>query len=155
LKLTVSPRTLYWYDVLCSYGVLLSSPDLEERRMADTEGPATAREPLSRERILRTAVSLADREGLDALSMRRLAGELDAGAMTLYHYVSGKDELLEGMVDIVFGEIELPAGGDWRTAMRRRCASARDVLVRHAWAIGLMESLARPGPANAPRRGCG
>jgi AcrR family transcriptional regulator len=120
--------------------------------MADAENPSAVREPLSRDRILRTAVSLADREGLDALSMRRLARELDAGAMTLYHYVAGKDELLEGMVDIVFGEIQLTVGDDWKSAMRQRCSSARDVLVRHAWAISLMESLTRPGPANLRHR---
>jgi AcrR family transcriptional regulator len=107
---------------------------------------------LTRDRILREAVSLADREGLHALSMRRLARGLDAGAMTLYHYVTGKDELLEGMVDLVFGEIELPTGDDWKSAMRRRCSSARDVLGRHSWAISLMESLTRPGPANLRHR---
>lgn len=120
--------------------------------MAATDGSRTPGEPLSRDRILRAAVSIADRAGLDALSMRRLARELDAGAMTLYHYVSGKDELLEGMVDIVFGEIQLPVGDDWMIGMRQRCASARDVLVRHSWAISLMESLTNPGPANLRHR---
>jgi AcrR family transcriptional regulator len=118
--------------------------------VADTEQPTET--SLSRDRILREAVALADREGLDALSMRRLARELGAGAMTLYHYVANKDEVLEGMVDIVFGEIRLPTGDDWKTAMRLRCASARDVLVRHSWAISLMESLTDPGPANLRHR---
>jgi AcrR family transcriptional regulator len=127
-------------------------PDLEVRLMADAESPNATGQSLNRDRILRAAVALADRDGLDALSMRRLARELDAGAMTLYHYVSGKDELLEGMVDIVFGEIQLPTGDDWKTAMRQRCASARDVLVRHSWAISLMESLTSPGPANLRHR---
>jgi AcrR family transcriptional regulator len=107
---------------------------------------------LSRDLILHKAISLADREGLHGLSMRRLARDLDAGAMTLYHYIKGKDELLEGMVDLVFGEIELPTGDDWKAAIRRRCCSARDVLVRHPWAINLMESLTQPGPTNLRHR---
>jgi AcrR family transcriptional regulator len=120
--------------------------------MADAESPNVTGQSLNRDRILREAVALADREGLGALSMRRLARELGAGAMTLYHYVSGKDELLDGMVDIVFGEIQLPTADDWKTAMQQRCTSARDVLVRHSWAISLMESLTSPGPANLRHR---
>ena len=120
--------------------------------MAEAQDATAQGGSLTRDRILREAVSLADREGLHALSMRRLARGLDAGAMTLYHYVTGKDELLEGMVDLVFGEIELPTGDDWKSAMRRRCSSARDVLGRHSWAISLMESLTRPGPANLRHR---
>jgi AcrR family transcriptional regulator len=85
--------------------------------------------------------------------MRRLAGELGAGAMSLYHYVANKDELLDAMIDVVFAEIELPpADTDWQTAMRRRASSARDVLARHPWAIGLMESRTTPGPANLRHR---
>ncbi len=81
--------------------------------------------------------------------MRRLAEELGVGAMTLYHYLPTKDELLDGMVDLVFGEIELPAtDGDWRVAMRRRAISTREALNRHRWAIGLMESRATPGVAS-------
>ena len=106
------------------------------------------RAPLSTERVLLTAVELARRDGIEALSMRRLADELGAGAMSLYHYVPNKEELLDGMVDIVFGEIGLPAGDvDWKEAMRRRAVSARQVLSRHRWAIGLMESRTSPGPA--------
>jgi AcrR family transcriptional regulator len=120
--------------------------------VGEAEDPIATGGSLTRGRILREAVSLADREGLHALTMRRLARDLDAGAMTLYHYVDGKEELLEGMVDLVFGEIELPTGDDWTSAMRRRCSSARDVLVRHSWAISLMESLTRPGPANLRHR---
>jgi AcrR family transcriptional regulator len=119
---------------------------------ADADRPSRAAGPLSRQRVLRAAVRLADREGLGALTMRRLAGELGAGAMTLYHYVPGKDELLEGMVDVVFDEIELPTDDGWRAAMRQRSLSARDVLARHPWAIGLMESLTYPGPANLRHR---
>jgi hypothetical protein len=70
--------------------------------------------------------------------------------MSLYHHVAGKQALLDGMVDLVFGEIELPADdGDWRAAMRRRATSAREVLGRHAWAIALMESRRTPGPATS------
>jgi len=99
------------------------------------------------------AVRLADREGVDGLSMRRLAGVLGAGAMSLYHYVANKDELLDGMIDVVFEEIELPPEEpDWQTAMRRRSHSARQVLARHPWAIGLMESRTTPGPANLRHR---
>jgi AcrR family transcriptional regulator len=81
--------------------------------------------------------------------MRRLAGALGAGAMSLYYYVASKEELLDAMIDVVFGEIELPPEGtDWQSAMRRRAVSARQVLARHPWAIGLMGSRTSPGPAN-------
>ena len=106
-------------------------------------------ERLSRGRVLATAVALADREGIEAVTMRRLAEELGAGAMSLYYHVPGKDALRDGMVDIVFGEIELPASdGDWRAAMRRRAISTREALRRHPWAVGLMESTKTPGPAD-------
>ena len=99
--------------------------------------------------MLQTAVALAARDGIESLTMRKLADELRAGAMSLYHYVANKDELLDGMVDIVFSEIEVPSDGvDWKTAMRRRAISAREALLRHRWAIGLMESRKNPGPAN-------
>src|SRR5947207_11478528 len=79
--------------------------------------------------------------------MRRLADRLDVEPMSLYHHVANKDEILDGMVDLVFREIELPAPRvDWRTAMRDRAASARDALRRHPWAVGRMESRANPGP---------
>ena len=106
------------------------------------------RAQLSRERVLGAAVALADREGIEALSMRNLGQEVGVEAMSLYNHVRNKEELLNGMVDIVFSEIDLPtAGEDWPTAMRRRAISARQALKRHAWAIGLMESRAQPGPA--------
>jgi AcrR family transcriptional regulator len=105
--------------------------------------------PLSKERVLRAAVALAARDGIESLTMRRLADELGAGAMSLYHYVPNKEELLDGMVDIVFSEIELPSTDvDWKTAMRRRAISTREVLNRHRWAVGLMESRVTPGPAS-------
>jgi AcrR family transcriptional regulator len=110
-------------------------------------GPAP-RVPLSRRRILDAAVALADRDGVRSLSMRKLAHELGVEAMSLYHHVANKDDLLDGMVDLVFGEIELPTGeADWKAAMRRRAVSARAALRRHPWAIGLMESRSTPGPA--------
>ncbi|MFC6239332.1 TetR/AcrR family transcriptional regulator C-terminal domain-containing protein [Longivirga aurantiaca] len=99
------------------------------------------------------AIRLADLEGVDGLSMRRLAGALGAGAMSLYYYVANKDELLDAMIDVVFEEIELPpADTDWQSAMRQRAVSARQVLARHRWAIGLMESRTSPGPANLRHR---
>ena len=108
-----------------------------------------ARAPLSKERVLQAAVALAERDGIESLTMRTLANELGAGAMSLYHYVPNKEQLLDGMVDIVFSEIELPSTDvDWKTAMRRRAISTREVLNRHRWAVGLMESRATPGPAS-------
>jgi AcrR family transcriptional regulator len=111
--------------------------------------PKTAtRKPLSRPRVLQAAVALADKVGLDAFSMRGLAQELGVVPMALYKHVANKEELLDGMVDIVFGEIELPSGYlDWRSAMRSRAISTRTALKRHSWAIGLMETR-HPGPAN-------
>ena len=109
------------------------------------------REPLSRERALQVAMALADAEGLEALTMRRLAQELGVEAMSLYHHVSNKNDILDGMVDLVFAQIELPAGtGDWKKEMRKRTHSARAALNRHPWAIGLMESRSAPGMATAP-----
>jgi AcrR family transcriptional regulator len=110
--------------------------------------PRTHRVPLTRERVLHTAVALADESGLDALSMRKLGEAVGVEAMSLYTHVANKDDLLDGMVDIVFGEIDLPSGVDWKAAMRQRAISARRVLARHRWAIGLMESRQHPGPAN-------
>ena len=106
------------------------------------------RTPLSRERVLRAAVAFADEHGIASLSMRKLGEALGVEAMSLYNHVANKSDLLDGMVDVVFGEIELPPGqSDWKTAMRQRAISAREVLSRHRWAIGLMESRTSPGPA--------
>jgi AcrR family transcriptional regulator len=114
-----------------------------------TDPDAAPRIPLNRRRVLRAAVALADRGGVGALSMRKLAQELGVEAMSLYHHVANKDDILDGIVDVVFGEIELPTGeADWRAAMRRRAISAREALRRHPWATGLMESRSTPGPAN-------
>ena len=107
------------------------------------------RAPLSRERVLETAVALADRHGLEWLSMRKLADELGVAAMSLYYYVPNKVELIDGMIDIVFGEIEPPSPElDWKTAMRRRAVSTRAALTRHRWAVGHMEGRTHHGPAN-------
>jgi AcrR family transcriptional regulator len=104
--------------------------------------------PLSRERVLRSAVAFADQGGIASLSMRKLGDALGVEAMSLYNHVANKSELLDGMVDLVFSEIDLPSGGaGWKTAMRQRAVSARQALSRHRWAIGLMESRASPGPA--------
>jgi len=109
---------------------------------------AKRRAALTRERVLRAAISLADRDGIESLSMRKLGQKLGVEAMSLYNHVRNKVDLLDGMVDVVFGEIELPpVGMDWRIAMRERAISARRALLRHPWAIGLMESRATPGPA--------
>jgi AcrR family transcriptional regulator len=114
--------------------------------MSHQTNPARTR--LSRSLVLEAAVALADRDGLEGFSMRRLAQELGVVPMALYKHVANKDELLDGMVDIVFGEIESPSiDDDWSSAMRRRAISARQALKRHSWAIGLMETQ-NPGPAN-------
>lgn len=122
--------------------------------MSASEHPPTALDAgLSTTRVVDEAIRLADREGVDGLTMRRLAGELGAGAMSLYRYVASKEVLLDAMIDVVFGEIELPSAvDDWQEAMRRRASSARAVLARHRWAIVLMESRTTPGPANLRHR---
>jgi AcrR family transcriptional regulator len=107
------------------------------------------RDRLSRERVLRAAIVDADAGGLEAVTMRRLADELGVAPMALYRHVANRDDLIDGMVDVVFGELYLPpTRTDWRRAMRKRAISVRDVLARHRWAIGLMESRSNPGPAN-------
>jgi AcrR family transcriptional regulator len=107
-----------------------------------------ARRPLSRERVLAVAIDLADAGGIHALSMRALGRALGVEAMSLYHHVASKEELLAGMVDVIFGRIGLPEGPDWREAMRRRARAARVVFRRHRWAVGLLESRATPGAAS-------
>jgi AcrR family transcriptional regulator len=107
---------------------------------------ATARPPLTRDKVLATAVDLADRIGVEALTMRKLADALDVKAMSLYHHVANKEAILDGMVDVVFSEIDPPpADLPWRDAMAHRCRSARQVLRRHPWATPLMESRTSPG----------
>lgn len=116
--------------------------------MASKDGEPRA--PLTRERIVEAAVALADAGGLPSLSMRNLADELGAGTMALYRHVANKEDLLDGMVDIVFGEMHRPAiGGAWAHELRERGVSARAALRRHPWAVGLMENRMQPGPASA------
>lgn len=113
-----------------------------------TQPTNNRRTPLNTTRVLEAAVALADRTGIDGFGMRRLAQELGVVPMALYKHVANKDELLNGMIDIVFSEIDAPSGdADWKAALRRRAVSAREALKRHSWAIGLMETAA-PGPAN-------
>jgi AcrR family transcriptional regulator len=117
--------------------------------VATRAGPRSApRTPLSRERVLRAAVKVADEGGIDALTMRRLAEELGAEAMSLYYHVANKEDVLDGVVDLIVGEInevvgriDLPSkGAGWKKAARQRILSAREVLLRHPWAPGVFES---------------
>jgi AcrR family transcriptional regulator len=117
------------------------------RSTTPSTGPPRA--PLSRERVLEKALAIADAGGLASLTIRTLAHELGAKPMSVYYHVANKEEILDGLVDLVFAEIELPApGSSWRGEMERRAHSAREVLRRHRWAIGLLESRLTPGPAN-------
>ncbi|MCB2223703.1 MAG: TetR/AcrR family transcriptional regulator C-terminal domain-containing protein [Actinobacteria bacterium] len=105
---------------------------------------------LTREKVLRTAIDLADVEGLEAVSMRRLGRHLGVEAMSLYNHVANKDDLLDGVIDLVLAEIDLPSpGDDWKDAMRRRAESARAVFHRHPWAVGLLEAHSE---TSTPRR---
>jgi len=111
------------------------------------EETAPPREPLSRERILGTAVALADQGGVESLTMRKIALELGVVPMALYKHVANKDELLDGMVDVVVGEIDPPVvGTDWKTTIRERVLSARRALLRHPWASQVIESRTDPTP---------
>ena len=113
-----------------------------------TTKPDQTRVPLTRHRALAAAVELADRHGLAAVSMRKLAEALGVEAMSLYHHVPNKQHILDGMVEVVFAEIELPADNlDWKPAMHLRAESVRAALTRHPWAISIMESRRSPGPA--------
>jgi AcrR family transcriptional regulator len=108
---------------------------------------APRRVTLSRDRVLRAAVTLADNIGIESLSMRRLADELGVVPMALYKHVANKEELLDGMLDIVVGEIDPPlTGTDWKSAVRQRILSARQALLRHAWASRVLESRSNPTP---------
>ena len=113
-----------------------------------TDPSARPRTPLNRERVLRAAIALADVGGIESLTMRKLGQELGVEAMSLYNHVANKDDILDGVVDLVFGEITVPSGrADWKMAMRQRAISARAVLLRHPWATSLMQSRTKPGPA--------
>lgn len=121
-----------------------------DTKTANPTHPKTEPRPrLSGQLVLQKALELADREGLYGLSMRKLAQELKVEAMSLYYHFKSKDALLDGMIDLVFTEIELPSKAvDWKTALRNRATSTRKALTKHPWAIGQMESRTRPGPNN-------
>ena len=111
-------------------------------------GKSATRVPVTRDLALRAAAALADRDGLASLSMRNLARELGIEAMSLYHHLKNKEELLDGIVDLVFSEINLPVVGEsWQSVLRDRAQSTRTVLTRHPWAISIMDSRTAPGPA--------
>src|SRR4051794_37196756 len=106
------------------------------------------RPPLDRHRVFAVAVAVADSDGLESLSMRKLAQQLGVEAMSLYHHVRNKAEILDGMVETIYGEIELPSGTqNWKTEMTLRACSLREAMTRHPWAIALMSSRTAPGPA--------
>ena len=114
----------------------------------EKEDKSPARTPLSRERVLACAVSIADSDGIGALTMRSLATALGVKPMSLYYHVANKSEILDALVDMVYAEIDVPSlEGDWNEEMRRRADSVRQALGRHPWAIGLLESRTVPGPA--------
>ncbi|HUP16880.1 MAG TPA: TetR family transcriptional regulator, partial [Acidimicrobiia bacterium] len=107
-----------------------------------------ARVPLTRERVLRAAMTLADKGGIESLSMRKLGLALGVEAMSLYNHVANKDEILDGIVDLVAGEVEVPATeGDWKAAVRQSAISTHEVLLRHPWACSLSVSRPRVGAA--------
>jgi len=105
------------------------------------------RAPLNRDRVLRAAVALADDAGIEALSMRHLAQELGVVPMALYKHVANKEELLDGMVDVIVGEIDPPTHADWKDAIRQRILSARQALLGHRWASQVIESRTQATPA--------
>jgi AcrR family transcriptional regulator len=120
----------------------------DQRRSALARTAESARTGLSRERVLGAAVDLADAEGIGAVTMRRLAARLGVEAMSLYHWVGGKSDLLDAIVDVVLAEIDLPANArDWKTALRETALSAHDVLSRHEWAAAQMNASAAVKPA--------
>ena len=115
-----------------------------------TEPAATAerRTPLTRERVLQAAVDLADRGGYEALSMRKLGQELGVDAMALYRHVRGKDDLLDGLVEVIVGQIEAPSAAiDWKATLRAQAMAARAVMLRHPWARQVLEERGTGGPA--------
>lgn len=130
-------------DLPCTLGSMTRS-----RQVAAGTGPdPEPRIPLSKERVLRAAIDLADRGGIESLSMRKLGQELGVEAMSLYNHVANKEDILDGMVDVIVSEIDPPPTDvDWRTGMRLRSISAREVLLRHGWAAGVIESRTRITP---------
>src|SRR4249920_1299998 len=111
------------------------------------EPSAEPRVPLSRDRVLRAAIRLADEGGFESLTMRRLGQELGVQAMSLYNHVVNKDDIRDGIIDLAMSEIEVASGADWKPALRRSAISAHDVLLRHAWACSLMTATTTVSPA--------
>ncbi|WP_246186750.1 TetR/AcrR family transcriptional regulator C-terminal domain-containing protein [Microlunatus speluncae] len=119
-----------------------------QREQSPVRRGRAKREPLSRDRIVAAAIALADEKGEAGVTMRATAGRLGVEAMSLYNHVADRAGLLDGMVDAVFAEVELPTTAtDWKQAMRDRALSSRSVLRRHPWAVSLMDSRSQPGPA--------
>lgn len=118
----------------------------------DAEGTGIStgsRDTLTRNRVVRAAMALADESGIESVTMRRLGRRLGVEAASLYNHVAGKDDLLDGLVDLVVAEIDLPSGDvGWKDAMRRRAVSAREVFAVHRWAAGLIDSRGRSGPSS-------
>ncbi len=112
-----------------------------------TVGKSTS--PLTKEKVIQAALDLADEAGATSLTMRKLAEKLGVEAMSLYYHVANKNEILDAILDAIFNEIEVPStdDDDWKSAMRKRAMSAREVVLRHKWAVSLMESRPNPGPA--------
>jgi AcrR family transcriptional regulator len=117
--------------------------------IARATGGDESRDTLNRERVVRAAMHLADESGIESVTMRELGRRLGVEAASLYNHVTGKDDLLDGMADLVVAEIDLASGGvDWKEAMRRRAVSAREVFARHRWAAALIDSQGRSGPSS-------
>src|ERR1700749_5007350 len=128
--------------------LLIQAHDGSAQMPVTPDAVPAPRIPLNRERVLAAAVCLADGNGDESLTMRRPGQAVGVKAMSIYNHVASKEDLLDGMINVVFNEIELPSRGDsWQAAMRQRAISIRTVLSRHRWAIGLMESRTSPGPA--------
>jgi len=112
------------------------------------ESGATRRVQLTRQRVVAAAVELADGDGVESISMRKVAQELGVEAMSLYTHVRSKDDLLDGMADAVISEIPLSSGGDdWKKSLRQMALAAREVMLRHPWAPRIVETRTAPGPA--------
>jgi AcrR family transcriptional regulator len=117
--------------------------------IARVKNEQAPRETLNRERVLHTAMELADERGIDAVTMRELGRRLGVEAASLYNHVSGKDDVLNGLAELAIAEIDVPdAGADWKGAMRRRAISARGVFSRHPWSAALIDSRNRTGPSS-------
>jgi AcrR family transcriptional regulator len=116
--------------------------------VTETGATAERRAPLTRDRVLRAAVDLADRAGIEAVSMRKLGQELGVEAMALYRHVRNKDDILDGIVEVIVGEIAIPdSGEDWKAALRQQILAARQVMLRHPWAPAVLEERTTMGPA--------